>query len=368
MRCIPSWMRAAALAPTLLLLASCVTLSDARVPTIAYHGISLSAIEPDFGSGQLRLDMDLRFRFSNPLARSLTIPAHEFHLVVDNEVLPFTVKQQESFVLEPETVTDVVYPFSFDLGPDSPLAVFDLLGRDVPYQFVSSVEITLPLMLGTRTFQMSHDGELRIPLLPSVHLASQAPTLRLLGTFDTWSIAAIRTVMAPFVNLLIDGKVFGVPVMDSIMGTLSLASPAASVFWQNFVSAWEDFQEGPGNVVLPTGLPDGIRVEIPFDLYNPNYFPIETPQLQAGIRVAGRSTRLTYLDASAVGVNFVPPRQTRRMRVTAELRWSEIEGGMAALLTGQSVNVSFDGEVTADVGYGPMRVPIELQFPLAVVP
>jgi LEA14-like dessication related protein len=347
---------------------SCTTFPDARIPTIGYQSISVSAIEPDFGSGQLRLDVDLRFRFSNPLDRSLTIPGHEFHLSVDGEVLPFTVKQQESFVLEPQSVTDVVYPFVFDLGPNSPLAVYDLLGRDVPYQFVSSVEIALPFFLGNRTFTMSHDGEIRIPLLPSVQLASELPTLRLLGGFDTWNVAAIRNVMAPFVDLLINGEFLGQPVMDNLMGTLSIVDPGAGVFWQSFVTAWTSFMAGPGSVVVPTGLPDGIRLTIPFDIYNPNQFPIESPRLRADIRLAGRTTRLSRLDASPVGSTLIPPQQTRRMRVLAELRWSEIEGGMLSLLSGQSVNVDLDGEVTADVGYGPMRIPVSLALPVSVNP
>ena len=358
----------AVLISVVVLIVSCATFPNARIPTIAYQSISVSAIEPDFGGGQLRLDVDLRFRFTNPLDRSLTVPAHEFHLAVDDEILPFTVKQQESFVLEPQSVTDVVYPFVFDLGPGSPLAAYDLLGRDVPYQFVSSVEIALPLFLGSRTFQVTHEGEVRVPLLPSVQLASELPTLRLLGGFDTWNVAAIRNVMAPFVNLLITGEILDQPVMDNVIGTLSIVGPAAGVFWQSFVSAWESFLAGPGNVVVPTGLPDGIRLTIPFDIYNPNHFPIESPRLRADIRLAGRTTRLSRLDANPVGSTIIPPQQTRRMRVLAELRWSEIEGGMWALVSGQSVNVNLDGEVTADVGYGPMRIPVSLALPISVNP
>ena len=352
----------------MVLIASCATLPEARIPSIRYQSISVSAIEPNFGSGQLRLDVDLRFRFTNPLDRSLTVPSHEFHLAVDGEILPFTVKQQESFVLEPQTVIDVVYPFVFDLGPNSPLAVFDLLGRDVPYQFVSSIDIALPFFLGNRTFEVSHDGEIRIPLLPSVQLASELPTLRLLGGFETWNVAAIRNVMSPFVNLLIDGKILGQPVMNNVVGTLSLVDTRAEDFWDNFVTAWGSFMAGPGNVVLPTGLPDGIRLTIPFDIYNPNHFPIESPRLRADVRVSGRTTRLSRLDASPVGSALIPPQQTRRMRVIAELRWSEIQGGMSALVSGQSVNVDLDGEVTADVGYGPMRIPVSLALPISVNP
>ena len=368
MRSVSRFTAVAAVSLAVVLLASCATLPDAPIPTVAFNSIAVTAIEPDFGSGHLRLDVNLRFRFSNPLARSLTVPAHEFHLAVDGQVLPFTVQQQESFVLDPESVNDVVYPFSFDLGPDGPLAVIDLLGRDVPYEFVSSVDIDLPLTLGTRTFRLSHGGELRIPLLPSVQQAAQSPSLRLLGSFGTWNVAAIRNLMAPFVNLLIDGKVLGVAVMDSIMGTLSLANSNADDFWDEFTSAWSNFLDGPGNVVLPTGLPDGIRVTIPFDLYNPNYFPIEAPRLNADMRVSGRTTRLSYLDAGPVGNTLIGPRQTRRMRVLAELRWSEIDGGMYALHAGQSVDVSLDGEVTTDVGYGPMRIPVSLLLPISVQP
>ncbi len=351
-----------------LAIASCATFPDARIPTIGYQSIAVSAIEPDFGSGQLRLDVDLRFRFTNPLERSLTIPAHEFYLAVDGEILPFTVKQQESFVLDPQSVTDVVYPFAFDLGPNSPLAVYDLLGRDVPYQFVSSVQIALPFFLGSRSFQISHEGEIRIPLLPSVQLASELPTLRLLGDFDTWNVSAIRNVMAPFVNLLVTGEILGQPVMDTIIGTLSLVNDDADDYWEDFVTAWGSFMAGPGNVVVPTGLPDGIRVTIPFDIHNPNRFPIESPQLRADLRLAGRTTRLSRLDARPVGSTIIPPQQTRRMRVVAELRWSEIEGGMWSLLSGQSVNVDLDGEISADVGYGPMRIPVNLALPITVNP
>ena len=347
---------------------SCATLPEARIPTVAFQSVTVSAIEPNVAGGQLGLDAALRFRFTNPLGRRITIPAHEFHLVVNDQVLPFTVAQQQSFVLEPESVTDIAYPFSFDLGPDGPLAAWDLLGRDITYQFVSSVDFSLPFSLGTRTVRLTHEGELRIPLLPTVRLAAASPSLRLLGTVETWDISGIRDVMTPFLNLLITGRVFGQPVMNTIINTLSALDPRAREYWQNFLSAWAGFQEGPATVVVPTGLPDGIRLEIPFDLYNPNYFPIEAPQVLADVRISGGQTRLSHLDAGPAALSTVPPRQTRRMRVIAELRWSEIEGGMMALLTSRSVNVNLTGEITADVGYGPVRVPINLAVPVTVGP
>ncbi len=362
------WPIAATAALVALLVTACATLPQARIPTVAFQSVTVSAIEPDIAGGQLSLDAALRFRFTNPLNRSITVPAHEFHLAVDDEVLPFTLANQEPFVLEPESVIDIAYPFTFDLAPDGPLAAYDLLGRDVAYQFVSSVDITLPFSLGTRTVRMTHDGEIRIPLLPTVGLAPTLPTIRLLGTVQTWDVSGVRDVMTPFIDLLFAEDLFGQPIIGRITSMLSVIDTSAGDYWRDFVSAWESFQQGPGTVVVPTGLPDGVRIEVPFDLYNPNYFAIQAPQILADVRISGRQTSLSYLDVGPSATSTVPGRQTRRLRVIAELRWSEIEGGMVALLTQESVNVELSGEVTADVGYGPVRIPVNLPLPLKVGP
>jgi hypothetical protein len=56
------------------------------------------------------------------------------------------------------------------------------------------------------------------------------------------------------------------------------------------------------------------------------------------------------------------------MHFVSELRWSEIQGGLASLVSGAQVDVNLAGEATVDVGYGPTRVPVELSVPLHIIP
>jgi hypothetical protein len=82
----------------------------------------------------------------------------------------------------------------------------------------------------------------------------------------------------------------------------------------------------------------------------------------------GRSVPLSYFDAGPTDEPTIPPAGTRRMLLVAELRWSEIQGGMAGLIQGGSVDVEVSGEATADLGYGSVRIPVDLTMPLSFQP
>jgi hypothetical protein len=354
-----------------LTLTGCASLAGLRVPTAAFQRVQLVAAQPDLTQAALRLDMAVVFRFTNPLSRDLTVPAHEFRLILD-EQQPLDFRRQAAFDLPAASVVDISYPFELDLRPDGPLNGLTLLGRDVPYEFVSIAELRLPFSLGSHELQFSHRGAVRLPLLPVVSPASALPSMALIGTFQTIDLGAVRDTMAPFVDLLFNGTVPGVlgeqSVMDAIIATLELVNDDAGELWDEFTEAWDDFRDAPIEVLVPSALPDGVRVEVPFTVYNPNYFAIDAPQLWMGASLAGSPVRLSYVGAGSDGDTRIPERSSRTMRFVTELRWGEIQGGLAALVSGARVNVNLAGEATVDVGYGPTRVPVALSVPLDLVP
>lgn len=352
-------------------LAGCASLRGLRLPTATFQGVQLTAVQPDLSQAALRLEMAVVFRFTNPLSRDLTVPAHEFRLILDEQE-PLDVRRQPAFDLPAGSVVEVSYPFALDLRPEGPLNGLTLLGRDVPYEFVSIAELRLPFSLGSHEMEFSHRGSVRLPLLPVVYPSAAAPTMALIGDFETVDLGAIRDVMAPFVDLLVDGTVPGVlgeqSVMDAIIATLELVNDDAGELWDDFSEAWDDLRDAPIEVLVPSSLPDGVRMEVPFRVYNPNEFAIDAPQLWIGASLAGSPVRLSYLAAGSDGFSRLPARSARTMRFVAELRWSEIQGGLVALVSGAQVDVNLAGEATVDVGYGPTRLPVELSVPLDIIP
>lgn len=351
---------------------SCAGTKGFKIPTIGFQGITLDSVQPDFDLQSLKLDFGLKFIFRNPYGRALTVPAHQFKLLIDNKELPANIKQKDAFEVPAEGEKIEKYTFELDLSPNGVLQPFNLLGRDVPYKFISVVEISLPLKLGKKTFEFAHEDQIRLPLLPQVEADFSTPgKLELIGEMAEIDLKLFKDAMAPFIDMLINLKLnvgfTQVSVIDNLIQTVTPLDPQARTKWDEFKENWDDFKNSPAKIQYPAGNLDGIKVEIPFKLYNSNFFEIEVPAVFASAGFTNSNQSVTSFKAIPSGSQrTIPARSRKNMKLITEIRWSEIGGGFTNLLSGEQINVQLKGETNVDLGYGPVRVPFQLSTPIPI--
>lgn len=351
---------------------SCSNMKALKVPTIGFQGITLDSVQPDFNLQSLKLDFGLKFKFKNPYSRALTIPTHQFKLLIDNKELPANIKQKQLFEVPAEGEKIEKYTFQLDLSPDGVLRPFQLLGRDVPYKFISVVEINLPLNLGKKTFEFAHEDQIRLPLLPQIEADFSTPgKLELIGQMAEIDLKLFKDAMAPFIDMLINLKLdvgfTQVAVIDNLIQTVTPIDPQARAKWDKFKENWNNFKNSPAKIQYPAGNLDGIKVEIPFKLFNPNHFEIEVPAVFATAGFTNSNQSVTSFKAIPTGTQrTIPARSRKSMKLITEIRWSEIGGGFTKLLSGEQINVQLKGETNVDLGYGTTRVPFHLTTPIPI--
>lgn len=273
--------------------------------------------------------------------------------------------------------------------------------------------------MGTRTLRLSHGQTFRLPALPQISPASRPMQVRFLGQMETLNLEPIKNSMEPMVDLLVQGyennvladpfftmmdaeiNVLGigkVKVADYVMGTvlfpffgadagehwqefkdktrpesgtpmlnhflLTFVDPQSPVqdYWENFTDNWDTFKEMPAKIEYPGPRVTGLEIEIPFNFKNTNEFPIEAPLFFTDASLNNYHP-IRFDMGLSNGSRQIPAGATREMRVKLILNWhgGQITEGIQTLIQGQELSTTLNGETMIDMGYGPMRVKMDLQ-------
>ena len=418
-----------------------------QIPSVGFSGASVKAVQPNLADRSLRLDLELDFVVRNPLPRRLVVPAHECRLTLGGGPVE-RVSLGETVVEAGQTR---VFPYRFALllsGPGARAALQPLLGRDVPYTFeaesavdlpdwvmkevdappadasgVKKVAALLPAELRAGKITFTHEGTLRLPLLPVLSRSGAAqPRVELIGGAiapgpdPSVALAQLRAALQPFVDTLqrwldtrppsrltisvtqvfgllgigsdkvqiarraLQTAGFGVPGPDaqvalpiqppSPMEALKQMEPRAQERWAGFKTAYGKFDPsrfaGPG---MPARWPAGVRVTVPFRLTNPNTFDVRLPGLRlnavrpedGAVVSAVRAEKLGGGGAATPEGVVIRGGQSVEMALTSELRWDQLGGLLAQLQSGGGpLPPRLLGEISLDVGLGQLTVPIDL--------
>jgi hypothetical protein len=164
------------------------------------------------------------------------------------------------------------------------------------------------------------------------------------------------------------------PKLTSLLGTLD---PQAAKKVNDFQAGWLSFKNNPsiGNLVIPTALPQGIRVATPFQIDNPNEFAIMAPSFKLGI-VAADGSPVALIGVTAPGVMGGKLGQTKQqlvnvagggsseLQLVSEFNWDKLGTNLlSSAATGAPPDMSglrLMGEISIDPGYGPITVPINI--------
>ena len=117
-----------------------------------------------------------------------------------------------------------------------------------------------------------------------------------------------------------------------------------------------------GMTFVPTGMPNGVKLAIPFTLRNPNRFPIEVPNNAAPLGVVNVATLTTRPQNSTGPTAVIPAEGELAMNYEAEFRWDAL--GQTFIQIAQAggakgLAVALNGAMTFDLGYGPTQIPVQ---------
>lgn len=385
------------------LLLACSLLSCNRylsdyIPTVDYRGLRIKSIEPQIDLQSQTVDaellLQLAFRYSNPYKKPLRIPDHNFSVWMKNSglaqgrELAHLAGTGSSFVVRPESDTVVQYLLRLDLDPLGQMK--DFLGWDNVWEFRSLVTLDLKEYLPGGAIKQALSGvntkreiplvfsdSIRLPLPPVVRPQSGA-TARVawLGQMESLDLKPLRDGMNPFVNLIKDTKVqvyaptvsnpfrtVEVNFADHMMSLLTPVVPAADDTWDDFKDAWTDFKNQPV-LEYPGPRVTGLRVTFPFQIYNPNHFPIESPEMDMSARLNSSYTPM-QMEMDPSGSKLIGPLQNKTMTLSCRLNWNNTFT-FQGLFSGQALpnNPTFSGNINVDIGYGMIRVPYSVVVPL----
>ncbi len=306
-------------------------------------------------------------------------------------------------------------------------------GGDLIGTGLQALEGTTTSGLGKAKLSFSHEGQLRLPKFPKVSVKPGAkPEVALVGTSETMNldnvvgqltskVEPLAIFLEQFENATVNQKIeipvgellerIGVPsnltsaVLTAINGVLQLngkaaignknnavevpvdlpklttllasLDPKAAKKVNDFQAGWADFKANPsiGNLVIPTALPQGVRIATPFQIDNPNEFSIMAPSFKVGIVAADGSpiAVVGIASPSVMGAKLGATKEQRvgiaaqgssELQLVSEFNWdklgADLLGGAA---TGEAPDLSglrLMGEISVDPGYGPITVPINI--------
>ncbi|MGQ1784304.1 hypothetical protein [Saccharicrinis sp. GN24d3] len=409
----------------------CVFISSCKVyekvPSVRFQGPKIESVQTGPELKELKLNVNLRFLFTNPLNMDIVIPAHDFNLKINNKPFVADVKSVESFVLKGKT--ELMKPYNFEIALNQEtLQSLHVLGRDNYLEFLADVKIDLadygikiPTIFGRQvlrnhTLTFSYGDTLRFPLMPEIRKITNKPArVVMLGEMETINLEIYKDAFAPFVSSIIDAEfstssgfdfiqqLEDLGLMDDIgffiSGLVLLPGTPDSrrEQWENFVSKvkdmdpsgknimdhfvktyakpvvgnqvvanWNTFKQHWGNFVdedLLVSYPGkniyGIKVEIPFKIYNPNYFPVEAPSFFNHFK-SGNWQPLLFQAVPKDGNTTIKARSDKEMSLTMQLDWSKSNEGILDFITGNPTSYKMEGETKIDLGYGPMTIVYEL--------
>ncbi|MDX2286809.1 MAG: LEA type 2 family protein [Bacteroidia bacterium] len=280
--------------------------------------------------------------------------------------------------------------------------------------------------LGSYTLELTHEDSIRLPLLPVVLPAAGPGRVRFLGEMDTFRLSVFQDAFTPLIDPLLDLQYpanLRAPFIqqlqerqcpsgfnktrpcldlfsDAVTGFIDLSWPGdkgamksewntlkntlvsppgqgagvldhlTSTVMQGYGdelsllrSQWEGFKQAAPMVVFPGDGIEGVQLEIPLTVQNPNQFPIELPYLASGLewQQGGQLYRpAAMLVEPQGGQTLLGPGQSRTLVLRTELIWKDA-GGLSALIQGGSLSPALRGETRVDLGYGPLKLKFNLQ-------
>lgn len=370
------------------------------LPTVDYRGVKVKSVEPQINLANQTVSADLTlsltFRYTNPYKRPLRIPEHSFGMYMKNagltqgRELAHLAGAKSSFLVPAEGDTLVNYSLRLDLDPQGQMK--DFLGWDNYYEFRSLVTVDLKEYLPggalrqalsgvntSRQIPIAFGDSIRLPLPPVIKpKLNTAASMTWVGQMEKLDLSLMRNGMSPFVNLITDTKVrvysptvsnpfrmVEVNFASHMMSLLSPVVPSANDQWENFKDNWDDFEDQPV-IQYPGNRVTGIRVTFPFILYNPNHFPIESPELDMAAKLNSSYTPVT-MEMEPGGSKVIAPLQNKPMELSWQLNWNNTFT-FQGLFSGQTLpnNPTFSGSMNVDIGYGMIRVPFSVTAPLTL--
>lgn len=285
----------------------------------------------------------------------------------------------------------------------------------------------LPPMFQDGKLVLAHESTLRLPLLPEVRWAGagRAPSIEMMGanvqTVDgTAVLNELQRAMRPLVSTLETAlttrpswtpsltlrqvldhlrvgtvRINGIPVderkavitainaarravgegeinEDSTLGIhFQVPSPLELMQvrqeqWNSFLTAWRGFPPEALRrpLVIPTSLPTGIRLRMPFRLHNPNQFVIAVPRFRLDLQPAsggGGIVQARVVPRAPGSPAALSAESGLDMELVAEFTWDQL-GGLLRLTQQNPMvpPVRLSGDVSVDVGYGQLTLPIQL--------
>ncbi|MEO0468530.1 MAG: hypothetical protein AAF206_02835 [Bacteroidota bacterium] len=130
--------------------------------------------------------------------------------------------------------------------------------------------------------------------------------------------------------------------------------------WNQFKNQWEAFKAMPDMVRYPGAQVDGLRIEVPFLFVNRNEFAIEAPAFFTDATLNDYNPISFAGGPRSTQQRMIPGGGEREMRLVLNLRWGEANQGILNMLEQQVLQPGLKGETMIDLGYGPIRVPMNL--------
>ncbi|MEM6802406.1 MAG: hypothetical protein AAF696_13440 [Bacteroidota bacterium] len=154
----------------------------------------------------------------------------------------------------------------------------------------------------------------------------------------------------------------GVPMLNHLVLTYVDANSPIQEHWESFVESWGDLDAMPDKIEFPGPRVTGMEVSIPFVLKNTNEFPIDAPMFFADAEFNSFSP--ISFEVGARGSNrTIAAGQEKELWVKLRLNWNmnQASSGIMQLLQGEEFSTRLRGQTQLDMGYGPMKVRMDLQ-------
>lgn len=206
-----------------------------KLPNVQFRGPTLEGVQAAADLQQVKIDLGLRFLFTNPYKKPIIVPEHVFVLKLNGQALPGQLQRQQSFEVPAEGARLVNYTYSFDLSPAGVLNSLNVLGKDNLLEFKAEVDIDLkdlglkiPTALGKiplrkHKLEFTYSDTIRLPLLPVIEPAGSPGRIRFLGQMEHFDLEPVKNAMTPFVDLLLDAR-FNSNLTDPFVNLLLLTN------------------------------------------------------------------------------------------------------------------------------------------------
>ncbi len=361
------------------------------IPSVDFRGVRIDKLEPEINilnsTLKVKINLKLKFRFNNPYDIALTIPDHEFKFKMSGRPIAQLSKSKESFVIPPKSNVIQTYALLLDLDPGAYL--HDFMGKDNPYSFESTFHILIKDYVKDKyassalkyIFKSDHidvpfefGDTLRLALPPKIHpTLSEFAHIDFLGRTNEINLSP----MGPFVNFLINQtigiyaptwedpfRIRNVNPADLIVEKLTVVDPQADKKWQDFKNKWNDVKNNL-KIEYPGPNTSGFKIYIPFDIENPNEFPIETSFITANAVYNNSYSPYIIEFKSADASKMIPGKTKKKYYMSWQTNF--FNGNILQMFgNGEALPYTpgIQGKIGMDFGYGIMEIPIDIRVPL----